>query len=97
MRPNKTGADGKPESPATKKDQQLKTQTFIDKGKGIVVRIVKSGRAAKIYVFPVHTIMQSKVTVTLYPSGKKYKIPDIDYPLVVNDLPEVEGVSVEVG
>ena len=67
MRPNKTGADGKPKVPGANKDEQLKTQTFIDKEKGIVVRIVKSGRAAKIYVFPVHTIMQSKFTVTRHP------------------------------
>ena len=79
------------------KERQIKTQTFIDKEKGIVVRIVRNQHTSKLYVFPVHAIAQNKVTITILPFGNKYSIPDIDFPLVVNDLPEVEGVSVEVG
>jgi len=97
MRPNKTGADGKPKVPGANKDEQLKTQTFIDKEKGIVVRIVRNLHTSKLYLFPVHAIAQNRVAITILPSGNKYVVPDIDYPLVVNDLPAVEEVGVEIG
>ena len=79
------------------KDHKFKTQTFIDKEKGIVVRIVRNLHTSKLYVFPVHAISKNKVTITILPSGNKYIVQDIDYPLVVNDVPEVEEVGVEVG
>ena len=92
MKQKKNAKTGK----ISQETEHIKTQTFIDKTKGIVVRIIKSGRSSKIYVFPVHTIMQQEVIITLKPSDNKYRIPDINFPFVVNDLPEVDGVSVEL-
>jgi len=77
------------------KESQVKTQTFVDEKKGFVIRLVRVGEKAKIYVFSINKEWEKKICLTFYPSNQKYHIADINTPLDLANLVPVESISLE--
>ena len=77
------------------KEPQVKAQTFIDEEKGFVVRLVRMGEKAKIYLFPVKNEGKKKICLTLHPLNQKHHITDINTPLELAKLVPVESISLD--
>ncbi len=77
------------------KEPRVKTQSFIDEEKGFVIRLVRVGEKAKIYVFPIIYKGNKKICLTFHPSNQKHHITDINTPLDLANLAPIESISIE--
>ncbi len=72
------------------------SKTFIDPEKNIIIRLIGTVRSARLFVFPVSGEKLGEFTLTLNPGLQKYYFKDSHETKILEDLPEIRSISVEV-
>ncbi len=72
------------------------SKTFIDKEKNIIIRLIGTVKKARLYVFPVSGEKLGEFSLTLNPGLQKYYFKDSQETKILEDLPDINSISIEV-
>jgi hypothetical protein len=72
------------------------SKTFIDKEKNIIIRLIGTNSRSRLYVFPVSGNKLGEFALTLNPGRQKYYFRDSLESRIIEDVPEVHSISIEV-
>jgi len=74
----------------------LFSKTFIDKEKNIIIRLIGTVKKARLFVFPVSGEKLGEFTLTLNPGLQKYYFKDSQEIKILENLPDISSISIEV-
>jgi hypothetical protein len=77
-------------------EQAVFSKTFIDKEKNIIIRLIGTVSRARLFVFPVSGEKLGEFTLTLNPGLQKYYFKDSQETKILENLPEINSISIEV-
>ena len=74
--------------------KRIETKTFTDDKSQFLVRLVAADGEKKLYVFSKNKEFK-EATLTLFPSQKSFKINSFELPIKIDNLEEIEKISIE--
>jgi len=72
------------------------SQTFSDENREYLVKLIRSGSSAKIFVFSTTESELKNVKLTVHPGEKEYLLEDNSVPLEVNENITAESISLGI-
>ncbi len=72
------------------------SKTFIDREKNIIIRLIGTVKKARLFVFPVSGEKLGEFMLTFNPGLQKYYFKDSQETKILEDLPDITSISIEV-
>ena len=74
--------------------KRIETKTFTDDNSQFLVRLVAADGEKKLYIFSKNKEFK-EAKLTIFPSQKSFRISSFDLPIKIDNLEEIEKISIE--
>lgn len=72
------------------------SKTFLDKEKNIIIRLIGTSENSRLYIFSVDGNILGEFGLTINPGNKKFHYKDSREIKTMEDVPEIQSISIEL-